>query len=151
MAISEPKAANRTADVTDWLDRLDELLMSVQEWSATSGWHGRLTGKHIAESGLSRYEVPVLVLSRDDAEVSLVPVARKVPGADVLVNIFRMPAYDLVASLFQEEAQWFILYAFTPDSAEARVVIEATRLPLKEGSFNRVLDDIAKATHALPL
>ena len=59
-----------------------------------------------------------------------------------------MPAYDAVASLYLEEGQWFIHYAFTPDPAEACSVIETERLPLEEGSLNRVLDDITKAAHA---
>jgi len=148
MAMSEPKVTDLPAEVAGWPDCLNLLVRNVQEWSAASGWQGRLTSKHMAEKGLGRYEVPVLVLDREDAEVSLVPVARQVPGADGLVDLFRMPAYDAVASLYLEKGQWFIHYAFTPDPTEARSVIETERLPLEEGSLNRVLDDIAKATHA---
>ena len=148
MAMSEPKATELPAEVAGWLDCLNTLVASVQEWSASSGWRGRLTSKHLAEKGLGRYEVPVLVLDRDDVEVALVPVARQVPGADGLVDLFRMPAYDAVASLYLEEGLWFIHFAFTPDPAEARLVIETERLPLDEGSLNGVLDDIAKAAHA---
>ena len=148
MAMSEPKANVLPAEVAGWLDHLNVLVESVQEWSAASGWRSRLTSKHLAEKGLGRYEVPVLVLDRDDAEVSLVPVARQVPGADGLVELFRMPDYDAVASLYLEEGQWFIHYAFTPDPAEARSVIETERFPLEEGSLNRVLDDITTAAHA---
>ncbi len=148
MAMSEPHAADLPAEVSRWLDCLNGLVASVQEWSAASGWRGRLTGKHMAEKGLVRYEVPVLVLARDDAEVSLVPVARQVPGADGLVDLFRMPTYDVVASLYLEEGQWFIHYAFSSDQAEGGSELEAERLPLDEGSLNRVLDDITKAAHA---
>lgn len=148
MAMSEPKVTELPPEMAGWLDCLNLLVRSVQEWSATSGWQGRLTSKHMAEKGLGRYEVPVLVLDREDAEVSLVPVARQVPGADGLVDLFRMPAYDAVASLYLEKGQWFIHYAFTSDPTEARSVIEPERLPLEEGSLNRVLDDIANATHA---
>lgn len=148
MAMSEPKATDLPVEVAGWLDRLDLLVRSVGEWSATSGWQGRLTSKHMAEKGLGRYEVPVLVLDRDDAEVALVPVARQIPGADGLVDLFRMPAYDAVASLYLENGQWFIHYAFRPDPMKARSVIETERLPLEEISLNRVLDDIATAAHA---
>ncbi len=148
MAMSEPNASDLPAEVAGWLDDLNILVESVQEWSAVSGWRGRLTSKHMAEKGLGRYEVPVLVLDRDDAEVSLVPVARQGPGADGLVDLFRMPAYDAVASLYLEDGQWFIHYAFTPDPGEAGSEIETERLPLEEGSLNRVLDDITKAAHA---
>jgi hypothetical protein len=148
MAMSGPDATELPAEVIGWLDDLNILVESVREWSAASGWRGRLTSRHMAENGLGRYEVPVLVLDRDDAEVSLVPVTRQVPGADGLVDLFRMPAYDDVASLYLEEGQWFIHYAFTPDPAEVRSAVETERLPLDEGSLNRVLDDITKAAHA---
>ena len=151
MAMLGPDATDLPAEVADWLGYLNNLVESVQEWSAASGWRGRLTSKHMAENGLGRYEVPVLVLDRDDAEVSLVPVARQVPGADGLVDLFRMPVYDAVASLYLEEGQWFIHYAFTPDTAEVRSAVETERLPLDEGSLNRVLDDITKAAHAQTL
>jgi hypothetical protein len=148
MGMSESNATDLPAEVSGWLDRLNGLVASVQEWSGASGWRGRLTSKHMAEKGVGRYEVPVLVLDRDDDEVSLVPVARHVPGADGLVDLFRMPAYDAVASLYLEEGVWFIHYAFSPDSAEVRSVIDIERLPLEEGSLNRVLDDITNAAHA---
>jgi hypothetical protein len=148
MAMSDPKVTDLPTGVAAWLDCLNLLVRSVQEWSAVSGWQGRLTSKHIAEKGLDRYEVPVLVMHREEAEVSLVPVTRQVPGADGLVELFRMPAYDAVASLYLEKGQWFIHHAFTPDPTEGRSVIEPERLRLEEGSLNRVLDDIAKATHA---
>jgi hypothetical protein len=148
MAMSEPRVTDLPAEVAGWLDCLNLLFRSVQEWSAPSGWQARLTSKHMAEKGLGRYEVPVLVLDREDAEVSLVPVARPVPGADGLVDLFRMPTYDAVASLYLGNGQWFIHYAFTPGPTDARSVIETERLPLEEGPLKRVLDDIAQATHA---
>jgi hypothetical protein len=86
MAISEPKARDLSAEVAGWLDRLNVLVASVQEWSAASGWRSRMTSKHLDEKALGRYEVPGLVLGRDDVQVALVPVARQTPGADGLVD-----------------------------------------------------------------
>ncbi len=148
MGMSESNATDLPAEVSGWLDCLNGMVASVQEWSGASGWRGRLTRKHIAEKGVGRYEVPVLVLDRDDAQVSLVPITRHVPGADGLVDLFRMPAYDAVASLYLEEGVWFIHYAFSADSAGIRSVIDTERLPLDESSLNRVLDDITNAAHA---
>jgi hypothetical protein len=148
MATSELKATDLPAEVAAWRDDLNALVADVRAWSATSGWRGRLTSKHMDEKGLGRYEVPVLVLDRDEAEVALVPVARQTPGADGLVDFFRMPAYDGVASLYREEGRWFVHHAFHPDASETHPVIEAQRVPLDEGSLNRVLDDIAKTADA---
>ena len=94
------------------------------------------------EKGGVRYEVPVLVLDRDEAEVSLVPVARKVPGADGLVDFYLMPDFDDVASLYREKGQWFFHYAFHPEPMETHSVIETERFLLHEASLNRVLNDI---------
>jgi hypothetical protein len=148
MSMSEPKATDLSPEVAEWLSCLTVLVGSVQGWAAASGWRGRLTSKHMVEKGIGRYEVPVLVLDRDDVEVSLVPVARRVPGADGLVDLFRMPAYDDVASLSLEGDEWFIHHAFTPDPAEVHSVIEPERFRLEEGSLARVLDDVAKVAHA---
>jgi hypothetical protein len=100
----------------------------------------------VSEKGIVRYEVPVLVLDRGEAEVSLVPVARKVPGADGLVDFYVMPDFDDVASLDLEEGQWCFHYAFHPDPMTTHSEIETERFPLDEASLNRVLNDIA--THA---
>ena len=40
MAMSEPHAADLPAEVSGWLDCLNGLVASVQEWSAASGWRG---------------------------------------------------------------------------------------------------------------
>jgi hypothetical protein len=148
MAISETTATDLPAEVGGWLDRLNDLVARVREWSAASGWRSRMTSKHMAEKALGRYEVPVLVLDRDDVEVALVPVACQVPRADGLVDFFRMPAYDDVASLYREEGEWFFHYAFSPDPVKTHSVIETERFPLDEGSLNRVLEDIAKTADA---
>jgi hypothetical protein len=97
----------------------------------------------VNEKGFVPYEVPVLVLDRGEAEVSLVPVARKVPGADGLVDFYVMPDFDDVASLYRENGQWFFRYAFYPDPMNTHSVIETERFLLDEASLDRVLNDIA--------
>ena len=67
-----------------------------------AGWETRLTGRDVNEKGVVRYEIPVLVLDRREAEVSLVPAARKVPGADGLVDFYVMPDFDDGARLYRE-------------------------------------------------
>jgi hypothetical protein len=74
--------------------------------------------------------------------VLLDPVAYDVPGAEGVVDLYLMPTYDDMASLYFENGDWKIHYAFPPDEAETQV------LPLDEETLNQVLDAIA--LHAEP-
>ncbi len=143
MATGDVRATDLPPEVDNWLELLNGLVDNVKTWAEAAGWETRLTGRDVHENGVVRYEVPVLVLNRDEAEVSLVPVARKVPGADGLVDFYLMPDFDDVASLYRETGQWFFHYAFHPDPRETHSVIETERFLLDEASLIRVLNDIA--------
>ncbi|MGC8639651.1 MAG: hypothetical protein ACP5XB_07200 [Isosphaeraceae bacterium] len=149
MAMGDVRATRLSRGVDAWLELLKSLVADVKAWAEAAGWETRLTGRDVNEKGFVRYEVPVLVLDRDGAEVSLVPVARKVLGADGLVDFYLMPDFDDVASLYREEGQWFFHYAFHPDPMETDSVIETERFPLDEASLNHVLNDIAAHAQAL--
>ena len=69
-------------------------------------------------------------------------------GAEAVVDLYLMPTYDDMASLYCERGTWRIHYAFPPESTETHSVIEAKTLPLSEETINKVLDLIA--THAAP-
>jgi hypothetical protein len=143
MATGNVRATGLPREVDDWLELLKGLVDNVEAWAEAAGWETRLTSRDVNEKGVVRYEVPVLVLDRDEIEVSLVPVARKVPGADGLVDFYIMPDFDNVASLYREEGQWFLHYIFHADPLEARSEVETERFPLDEASLNHVLNDIA--------
>ena len=77
------------------------------------------------------------------------PVGYDVPGAAGAADLYLMPAYDPTASLYFEDGQWTLHYAFPPDQRiEPRSVIETQVLPLSAETINRVLDSIAE--HAVP-
>jgi hypothetical protein len=143
MATGNVSATDLPREVDDWLYVLNGLIDNVKAWAETAGWETRLTARDVKEKGGLRYEAPVLVLDRDEAEVSLVPVAREVPGANGLVDFYLMPEFNHVASLYREKGQWFFHYAFHPDPEVASSVIETERFQLDEASFNRVVNDIA--------
>ena len=76
------------------------------------------------------------------------PVAYDVPGAEAVVDLYLMPTYDDLASLYFERGGWMIHYAFPPDPIETHSVIETKALPFSEMTVNQVLDSIAE--HATP-
>ena len=70
------------------------------------------------------------------------------PGAEGGVDLYLMPTYDDMASIYFQKGTWTIHYAFPPDPKETHSVIETEALPLSEDTINKVLDSIA--THAEP-
>jgi hypothetical protein len=59
-----------------------------------------------------------------------------------------MPTYDPAASIYFENGQWVIHYAFPPGSVETQSVIETQNLPISPETISQVLDSIAE--HAVP-
>lgn len=146
MATADVRATGLPPEVAGWLDCLDDLVENVKSWSGDGGWKPSLTSVDLTESGYGRYEAPVLVLSRGEVVVSLVPVARQVPGANGMVDLYVMPEFDDVASVYLEEGgQWVVHYAFHPNPKEPRSVLDTSRLPLNQDNLNLVLADIATA------
>jgi hypothetical protein len=73
--------------------------------------------------------------------VLLDPVARFVPGADGVVDLYLMPAYDDIASLYFVAGEWRLHYVF-PNTAAVATVREAQSTPLSKETLARVLDEM---------
>ena len=94
------------------------------------------------------YLTAALFLQKGPIRVLLDPVAYDVPGAQGVVDLYLMPTYDDLASLYFEDGAWRIHYAFPPEPSESHSVIETKSMPLNEQTVNEVLDSIA--AHAEP-
>ena len=76
------------------------------------------------------------------------PIGYDVPGAEGAADLYLMSTYDPAASVYFEDGQWVIHYAFPPDSVETHSVAEAEVLQLSAATINQVLNSIVE--HALP-
>ena len=126
----------------DWLARLGELVGKVKGWAEQSGWKTREITKSMKDSVLGEYRAPALLMQRETVEAILNPVSRFVPGADGAVDLYLMPAYDDIASLYFLDGEWKLHYVFQdgPTTAEVR---EPEVMTLSEGTVIRVLEEIA--------
>jgi hypothetical protein len=121
--------------------------MQVRGWAEPHEWVTKTYPKKLRDADEQVYEVPALFLQKGPIRVLLDPVAYDVPGAEGVVDLYLMPTYDDVASLYFEKGTWMIHYA-PPDPKEPHSVIEVEALPLSEEMINQVLDSIA--AHAQP-
>jgi hypothetical protein len=89
------------------------------------------------------FTAPALFLQKGPMRLLLDPVAYDVPGAEGVVDLYLMPTYYDMASLYFEEGRWMIHYPFPAGPA-----LKSEALPFSEDMINQILDAIA--AHAAP-
>jgi hypothetical protein len=129
----------------EWLNLLADLTRKVKRWAEELDWSTRQIVKKMKDSRLGSYAAPALLTQKETTRVLLDPVARFTPGADGLVDLYLMPAYDDIASLYLVDGEWRLHYMFsgTPTVATIR---QAEPCPLSKEVIGRVLKEMS--THA---
>src|ERR1700686_533698 len=122
--------------------RVKALVKRVTAWGEPHEWTTKPYPKKMRDVDQQIFEIPALFLQKGPTRVLLDPVAYDVPGAEGVVDLYLMPTYDDMASLYLQKGTWMIHYAFPPDSQETKA------LPLAEETINEVLDSIT--AHAAP-
>jgi hypothetical protein len=125
----------------DWLACLGDLVRNIKRWAEQSGWKTREITKSMKDSVLGEYRAPALLMQRETVEVILNPVSRFVTGADGAVDLYLIPAYDDIASLYFIDGEWKLHYVFDDASTVANVS-EPEVMTLSEDAVIRVLDGL---------
>ena len=128
--------------------RVDALVKQVRLWVEPHEWVTKAYPKKMRDVDDQAFEVPALFLQKGPVRVLVDPVAFDVPGAEGVVDLYLMPTYDDLASLYFEDGAWMIHYAFPPDPKGTQSVIEVEALSLSKETINQVLESIA--AHAEP-
>ena len=68
--------------------------------------------KRLDDSGVGTHKVPALLLQEDTVRVLLEPVSRRAPGAEGVVDLYLMPAFDDIATLYFYDGGWQLHYMF---------------------------------------
>jgi hypothetical protein len=141
--------ASNTANVAgenvrdEWLHRLAELIAQIESWAQVDDWSTRRIEKKLEDSQIGKYRAPALLLQKETVRVLLEPIGRTAPGADGVVDLYLMPAYDDIASLYFCDGRWNLHYMF-PGSPTAATIEQADALPLSRDAFRKVLDEMMK-------
>jgi hypothetical protein len=135
--------ADRERLLDEWLSRLTALVESLQKWAEEFGWSTRRIEKQMEDSQIGVYRAPALILQEASVRVLLEPIARSAPGAEGVVDLYLMPAYDDIASLYYCDGGWQLHYMFsgTPSVATIR---EAKSKPLFKETFQEVLEQMRR-------
>jgi hypothetical protein len=127
----------------EWLDCLKSLLSSVQIWAEELGWSVRRVDKPMKDSEIGDYRAPGLLLQEEMLRVGLEPIGRATPGAEGIVDLYALPAYDDIARLYYYNNRWHLHYG-GPETLAAVSVLDTPSLPLTKKSLREVLEALKK-------
>ncbi|MBX9790917.1 MAG: hypothetical protein K2Y37_18520 [Pirellulales bacterium] len=127
----------------DWLKRLSGLIEQIKDWAVHLGWSTRTIEKGMHDLEIGAYTAPALLMQQDTYRVLLEPIARAAPGADGVVDLYLLPAYDDIASLYHYDGEWKLHYMF-PGSPTVATTREAAAVSLSEEALRAVLDEMKK-------
>ena len=111
-------------------------------------WIKRRDPKRMRDEDGEVFSAPSMTLWRGPVRLLLDPNAYDIPGADGIVDLYLLPPYDPVATLYLEGENWFIHSPFPATMETIARPQEWTRSPLNKESIRRVLEAIA--SHAVP-
>jgi hypothetical protein len=128
--------------------RVEDLVAQFETDVDHREWVTKRYPKRMRDGARQVYEIPALFLQKGPIRLLLDPIGYDVPGAEGAADLYVMPTYDDMASIYFEGGRWMIHYAFPPDPTETHPVIVTQALPLSAGTINQVLNSIAE--YAVP-
>lgn len=139
--VMEAEVADRMKARASWIDRVTSLVGQVEQWAREMGWSTRRVEKKLDDAWIGKHRVPALLMQEDTCRVLLEPVGRSTPGAEGVVELYLMPAYDDIASLYYYGGQWNVHYMF-PGAKSVATVRDAEAMPLSKESLEKVLAEL---------
>jgi hypothetical protein len=139
----EEEITARMRDRAIWIERVTSLVDEVERWATEMGWSTRRVEKKLDDVRIGKHRVPALLMQQDTFRVLLEPVGRSTPGAEGVVDLYLMPAYDDIASLYFYEGRWNLHYIF-PGTTGVATVREAEARPLTKESLEKVLAEMRR-------
>lgn len=127
----------------EWLQRLSDLIRTIQGWANELGWSTRQIEVTLNDSQLGKYRAPALLIQEDATRILVEPIARSAPGAEGVVDLYLMPGYDDIASLYLCEGGWNVHYMF-PGTPTVATIPDAEARPLTRDSLREVLEEMKK-------
>lgn len=124
-----------------WLMELRSLIGIVETWARELDWSARQVEKKMEDPQVGRYQAPALLLQKETTRVLMEPIARKSPGNEGLVDLYLLPAYDDIASLYDYDGGWHVHYSF-PGRPILTNAPESEQRPLSKELFRQVREDM---------
>ena len=123
----------------DWLQRLGALIDQVQQWASELDLPTRVIQVNLKDPDLGQYKASALLIQDGGVKMLLEPIAPSAHDADGVVDLYLMPSYDDIASLYLVGGKWMMHYMF-PEDPTVGNIREANGIILTKESFQNVLE-----------
>jgi hypothetical protein len=130
----------------EWVGAVVNLVARVEEWCRRRDWPTRRIEKQLVDSPIGQYEVPALLIQVDLRKLLLEPVSRFVQKWEGVIDLYQMPQYDDVASIYRRGGQWYCFREKTNEnepessrSAESISEVDLMAQLFTEGSFAELI------------
>jgi hypothetical protein len=127
----------------EWLIRLSALVDSVQNWVQELGWSTRRIEIQMEDSQIGTYQAPALLMQERTTRLFLEPIARFAPGTEGVVDLYRMPKYDDIASLYFSNGGWQLQYV-NPDLFDKAASRDIKSKPLNQETVTEILNEMSQ-------
>jgi hypothetical protein len=138
----EAEVAARMKDREIWIDRVTSLVSQVEQWAGEMGWSTRRLEKSLDDIRIGKHRVPALLMQQDTCRALVEPIGRSSPGAEGVVDLYLMPAYDDIASLYYYGNRWHLHYNTLRGTNAVVPVPKAEAMPLSKESLEKVLAEM---------
>lgn len=138
----EQDARLRVRLLHDWIKRLTPLVSSIGYWAKELGWSVRPIDKLMRDSEIGDYRAPGLLMQEETTKVALEPIGRTAPGVEGVADLYLLPAYDDIATLYYYNHRWNV--HSMPLDSEADTIRDAPSKPLSKKTLREVLDEMKK-------
>lgn len=137
----EKEAMERSRARSSWMEKVNTLVDQIEVWAKELNWSTRRVEKKLDDSLIGDHHVPALLMQEDTCRVLLEPIGRSTAGAEGVVDLYLLPAYDDIATLYYYDQRWNLHYMF-PNSKPVASVREAEALPLTKEALVKVLAEM---------
>lgn len=124
-----------------WQQRVDQLLSSIKTWSEAEGWSTKSVPIFLESRFLGPHPTSMLYLQKDRCRLQVEPISPTPQGAEGLVDIYRLPALDDIASIYFYDGAWKI-HHLLDDAAHVNNKHEAAAKPFDQRSLAEVLQSM---------
>jgi len=134
-------ARQRVSARHEWLEKLRDLVATVKGWADHLGWATRVVDKKMEDAEIGNYKAPCLLLHNETIRLLLEPVARDAPGTEGVVDLYLMPSYDDIASLYYYNNRWNVHYMFEGATTVGNIR-DVEAMPLTKANLRKVFDEM---------
>jgi hypothetical protein len=135
----EQEAETRLRERANWIDGVSSLVDMIEGFVRQWDWSTRRVDKLIRDSRVGDHRLPALLMQKGTTRLFLEPVGRSAPGSQGVVDLYLMPSYDDIASLYLRDGAWHLQYVF-PETKPVSMNGAGSGAPLSRASLRRVLD-----------